>query len=80
MDKKLTLNIDESLIKFAHTYSKKTKQSISSLFEKYLFRLKKDIDTNNISPEAAEIYGILENTELPYKKEMRKQIYEKSIN
>jgi len=34
MDKKLTLNVDEELIKFAHRYSRKTHQSISHLVER----------------------------------------------
>ena len=80
MNKKLTLNIDDSLIKFAHRYSEKTNQSISSLVEKYLSRLKDDIDKRTISEEAKELYGILEKEPLPDKKQMRKALYEKSIN
>jgi len=80
MNKKLTLNIEDSLIQFAHSYSKNTKQSISSLVEKYLSRLKEKTDTNNISPEAKKLYGIFEKEPLPDKKEMRKTLYEKSIN
>ena len=80
MNKKLTLNIDDNLIKFAHNYSKKTKQSISTIVEKYLSSLKTGTNVKNISTDAKELYGILENKPLPYKKEMRKKIYEKSIN
>ena len=36
MNKKLTLNVDESLIDFAKAYSKESNQSISNIFEKYL--------------------------------------------
>ena len=43
MQKKLTLNIDDELINFAHTYSRQNGLSISKLFEQYLSKLK----TNN---------------------------------
>ena len=80
MNKKLTLNVDENLIEFAHQYSKVSRQSISGLFEKYLLRLKQDINHNNISSDARDLYGILDKGILPDKKEMRKGFYEKSIN
>lgn len=80
MNKKLTLNVDENLIEFAHHYSKISRQSISGLFEKYLLRLKQDISHEDISSAAIELYGILDKDILPDKKEMRKEFYEKSIN
>ncbi|RKX78595.1 MAG: hypothetical protein DRP87_05935 [Spirochaetes bacterium] len=80
MNKKLTLNIEDNLIKFAHYYSKRTNQSISSIIEKYLSRLKEETETDKISTEAKELYGILEKEPLPDKKEMRKEFHEKSIN
>jgi len=80
MNKKLTLNVNEEIIDFAHRYSKKTNQSISHIVEKYLKRLKQDIDQEELSPETSELYGILENTNVIDKKEMRKKLYEKSIN
>lgn len=80
MDKKLTLNVDENLIKFAHNYSKKTHQSISHLIEKYLERLRSEISNENLSEETEELYGILKEKNIPDKKEMRKRFYEKSIN
>ncbi|MCK5156108.1 MAG: hypothetical protein KAQ69_06715 [Spirochaetales bacterium] len=80
MNKKLTLNVDENLIVFAHHYANGTKQSISSLVEKYLSRLKQDVDHENISSDAKDLYGILDKEALPDKKEMRKLFYEKSIN
>ena len=80
MNKKLTLNIEDTLIAFAHSYSKKTNQSISSIIEKYLSRLKNENDIESISSEAKELYGILEREPLPDKKEMRKTLYEKSID
>ena len=72
-NKKLTLNVDENLIEFAHQYSKISRQSISGLFEKYLLRLKQEISHEDISSEAIELYGILDKDILPDKKEMRKE-------
>jgi len=80
MNKKLTLNVEENLIKFAHEYSKLSRQSISGLFEKYLLRLKRDVSLEGISSTAKDLYGILSKDILPDKKEMRKEFYEKSIN
>ena len=80
MNKKLTLNVDESLIDFAKTYSKESNQSISNIFEKYLIRLKTETKSVEISEEARELYGIIRKDELPDKKEMRKRFYEKSID
>jgi hypothetical protein len=80
MNKKLTLNVDEKIIEFAHYYSKVSRQSISGLFEKYLLRLKQDVYHENISSAARDLYGILNKETLPDKKEMRKVFYEKSIN
>jgi len=79
MNKKLTLNVNENLIEFAHHYSKISHQSISSLFEKYLMRLKQDVNPIDISLSARDLYGILDKEILPDKKEMRKVFYEKSI-
>jgi len=80
MNKKLTLNVEENLIKFAHEYSKLSRQSISGLFEKYLLRLQQDVSLEDISSTAKDLYGILSKDILPDKKEMRKEFYEKSIN
>ncbi len=80
MNKKLTLNVNENLIEFAHQYSKVSRQSISGLFEKYLMRLMQDVNLIDISPAARDLYGILDKETLPDKKDMRKVFYEKSIN
>jgi hypothetical protein len=79
MNKKLTLNIDDSLIDFAHDYSKKTKQSISALFEKFLTSLKKRNEPEDLSIETQELYGLFEKKPLPDKKEMRKKVHEENI-
>jgi len=80
MNKKLTLNVDESIIDFAKNYSKKSNQSISNIFEKYFIRLQMETKEVKISEDARELYGIISKNELPDKKEMRKRFYEKSID
>ena len=71
MDKKLTLSIDENLIKFAHSYSKKTNQSISHLLEKHTERLRNEIANENLSEDTEELYGILQGKDIPDKSENR---------
>jgi hypothetical protein len=68
MNKKLTLNIDENIIKFAHDYSKKTNQSISAIVEKYFANLKSTSSTKDISKTTHDLYGILSDKPLPDKK------------
>lgn len=80
MNKKLTLNIDTSIIEFAHTYSKRTHQSISSIVEKYFIALKTTNNNNDLSQSTKEIYGIFSDMPLPDKKEMRGEFHEKSID
>lgn len=81
MSKKLTLNIDEKTIEFAHSYAKTTHQSISSLFEKFLNDLKgKQILDNHLPDKTQRLYGSLESIEIPDKKGLRKKFHDKSIN
>jgi len=77
MNKKLTLYIDEYLIEFAHSYSKRTKQSISHLVEQYLERIQKKNTMHEVSPETMRLYGILKHEDIPDKKQMRKVFHEK---
>ncbi|MGM0411442.1 MAG: DUF6364 family protein [Bacillota bacterium] len=85
MRKKLTLSIDEDLIKFAHDFSKKTDQSISHIIEEYLDELKKqDIDqvnkNNKLKPKIQKLYGAFEDQPIPDKKDLRKKFHEKNYN
>ena len=79
MNKKLTLNIEEELIQFAHTYAKRSKQSISSIIETYLNALKNTKENQEeLTSGTKELYGIFKNRSLPDKKELRKQFHEKN--
>ena len=80
MNKKLTLNINDSLIKFIHEYSKETHQSISSLVEKYFIILKKENLEKKHTKKTNELYGMLSESPLPDKKKMKAEMYEKNIN
>ena len=78
MNKKLTLNIDEELIKFAHDFSKKTKKSISYVIEQYLKSLKNQAETHDLSEKTSNLYGIFAHHPIPSKKELREYFHEKN--
>jgi len=81
MNKKLTLNIEEDLIQFAHTYAKRSNQSVSSIIETYLSALKTTKENQEeFNFRTKELYGIFEKRPLPNKKELRKQFHEKNID
>jgi len=80
LSKKLTLNIDEEIIEFAHQYSDKTHQSISSIVESFFTELKGKSPTNELPAKTSRLYGSIKSNDLPDKKTMRKVFHEKSIN
>ena len=80
MSKKLTLNIDDELISFAHSYSKESGLSISKLFEQYLTNLKTSDSTTQLNTKTLSLYGLFEDLPIPDKKELRKSFHEKSTN
>ena len=83
MQKKLTLSINEDLIKFAHSFSKETNQSISHIVEEYLNELKEqetNINKNNFKPKIQKLYGAFEKKPIPDKKVLRRKFHEKDYN
>jgi len=78
MDKKLTLNIDEEIVSFAHEYSKQTQQSISSIVEKYFSEIKQSNSKTQLPTKTSKLYGTLAQYDLPDKKTMREAFYGKS--
>ena len=83
MNKKLTLNVDDSVIEFAHLYSKETNQSISSLFEKYLKGIQRQHQQHqqsDLSPVTLELRGAFKNLDIPDKHELRRIFHEKSLD
>lgn len=77
MPKKLTLNISDDLISFAHHYSRQNGLSISKLFEQYLIRLKTTDQKEELNPKVVALYGLFQNAPIPDKKELRKAFHEK---
>ena len=77
MNKKLTLTIEDHVVEFAKSYAQRTNQSISSIVEQYFSRLESEIDVNNLSSVASELYGAFESTPLPDKDAMRIAFHEK---
>jgi hypothetical protein len=80
MSKKLTLNIDDDLISFAHSYSQQTGQSISKLFEQYLARLRTTEQKQELNPKTINLYGLFQDSPIPDKKQLRKNFHEKNSN
>ncbi len=80
MSKKLTLNIDDELISFAHDYSKQNGLSISNLFEQYLIRLKHSDIEKEFNPKTNALYGLFQDSPIPDKKALRKSFHEKDSN
>ena len=80
MQKKLTLNIDDELINFAHTYSRQNGLSISKLFEQYLSKLKSNNQTQPLHSKVQALYGIFHTSPIPDKNELRQLFNEKSAH
>lgn len=72
MQRKLTLSIDEELIKFAHRFAKHSKQSISHMIEEYLNSLRKQKANSDLSKKTQALYGIFSTENIPGKKELRR--------
>jgi hypothetical protein len=79
MPRKLTLNIDDALILFAHNYSKQNGISVSRLVEQYLSQLKNIHTPQNqkLNTKTLDLYGIFEEAPIPDKKILRERFHEK---
>ena len=80
MSKKLTLNVDDELITFAHLYSRQNGLSISKLFEEYLNRLRSTDLKQELNLKTANLYGLFQDSAIPDKKQLRKAFHEKNTN
>ena len=80
MPEKLTLNIDDELIGFAHAYSRQNGLSISKLFEQYLNKLKAHDQIQTLNLKINTLYGIFQDSPIPDKNELRKIFNEKSTH
>ena len=78
MNQKLILSLDAEIIKFAHSYSKKSGKSVSLIVEKYFRELKKPV-TSVIPKEISDLRGVLKGINVPDKKDLRKIFHEDNI-
>ena len=59
MTTKLTLTVEESVIKKAKSYAKHTGRSLSELVENYLDSLTKEDATHDVSPKLLKLAGTI---------------------
>ncbi len=82
MTTKLTLTIDESVIRRAKDYARKTGRSLSELVESYLEMITKseDFSASDMSPKLKKLFGAVDiPSDLDHKKEIRKILGSKNI-
>jgi hypothetical protein len=79
MYNKLTLSLDSDIIEFAHDYSAKMNKPISKIVENYFSELQKETPSS-FCKEVEALYGILEDTDVPDKKVLRKDFHEKDTH
>ncbi len=60
MTTKLTLTIDDSVIKRAKHYAKHSGKSVSQIVEQYLNELTTDKSTHQISPKLQQLVGAIQ--------------------
>lgn len=81
MDTKLTLRLNDSVIKRAKTYARNHKISLSKMIESYLDSITKQKDKEEkitITPLVDSLSGVIDlPTDFDYKKEYRDYIEEK---
>jgi hypothetical protein len=83
---KLTLSIDQNVIKNAKKYAKNQKRSVSKLVEEYLSSISlsvdKKVEYNTLGPITKELVGIIKmnkNTNTGYKEILTDALMEKYI-
>jgi hypothetical protein len=81
MDTKLTLSMDEMVIKKAKVFDKKNHTSLSQLLENYLLNVigkLQNTDTDDISPLVKSLSGVMKlPVDFDYKKNRTKYLEEK---
>jgi len=83
MNTKLTLTIEQEIIKRAKSYAKKKNRSLSDIIENYLKTLTKEEQKqkeNNLSPIVKSLKGSFKMAKnLDYKKELQKRLEKKYL-
>lgn len=77
MGSKLTLSMDEDLIRFAHELAREKNESISSIVAGYLSGLrKKRFDVSELHPDVQRMLGSYQGRDFPKtKQELRDQYH-----
>lgn len=83
MNTKLTLTIEQEIIKKAKIYAKDNKRSLSNIIENYLKMLTKEekaADLKKLNPVVQSLKGSFKMPEdMDYKKELRNRLDEKYL-
>jgi ribosome recycling factor len=83
MNTKLTLTIEQEIIKKAKVYAKDNKRSLSNIIENYLKMLTKEekaADLKKLNPVVQSLKGSFKMPEaFDYKKELRNRLEEKYL-
>jgi len=83
MNTKLTLTIEQEIIKKAKVYAKDNKRSLSNIIENYLKMLTKEekaADLKKLNPIVQSLKGSFKMPEdMDYKKELRNRLDEKYL-
>lgn len=80
MNSKLTLTIDQSVIKKAKEYAQTTGNSLSNLVENYLKTFTKDLHSpkkDELSPMIKSLKGSFKARSINYKKELESELSKK---
>ncbi len=78
MTSKLTLTVEEGVIKKAKAYARKTGRSLSELVENYLNSLTdENIDSKQISPKLKKVIGVVKLPDNFNEKEELRDYFEK---
>jgi hypothetical protein len=77
MASKLTLSMDEELIRFAHELAREKNESISNMVAAYFLSLKKKrFDPSELHPDVRKMLGAFKGSSIPKsKKEMRERYH-----
>lgn len=79
MKNKLTLRLDNTLIKRAKKHARKKETSVSQLVANYFLAIEDDVDSSErLSPITSSLIGILKNTEVE-EKDYKKHLEEKYL-
>lgn len=78
MKKRLTIKLDEAIIKRAKQYAKANNKSLSAIVENYLIKLIDIKNNEEISPKLRSLMGIVKLPKnFDYKKEMQQKLIKK---